>query len=382
MTRPRPSTRYRLGVAVAAVLLLAASCGDDATQSTAQEELGEPTTSLAAEPSETVAPTTAADSPTTKPPEAEPSATNEGVAEPTTTAAPVSAAAQPTGPGCESLEPGVTSLTMTSGGADHPVRIFVPSGFAGEPLPVVVNWHGLGSNGPEQATYSGYETVAESEGFIAVHPTGVPAPGNNQNSWELADAQDPTRDDLAFAVELFDDLVASWCVDDDRIFSTGMSNGGFFTARLVCEIPERLAGAISVAGVFHPPGCSPSETVPFMAFHGTADGVVPFDGSGESSLAEPGDQASAEFFSQIMPDEFSEFAADAGCGPVEETEVSVEVIRFDYPDCGVPMAFFEVVDGGHTWPGSPLAAMTQVLGFTTDDVSATVDGWAFFESVS
>ena len=53
------------------------------------------------------------------------------------------------------------------------MRVFVPSVYAGSPLPVVIDWHGLGSNGPQQAMYSGYESVAEAEGFIVVHPTGV-----------------------------------------------------------------------------------------------------------------------------------------------------------------------------------------------------------------
>ena len=71
------------------------------------------------------------------------------------------------------------------------MRVFVPSSYAGQRLPTVLDWHGLGSNGVEQAVFSGYEELAESEGFIVVHPTGVPAPGDTSNSWELADFQDP-----------------------------------------------------------------------------------------------------------------------------------------------------------------------------------------------
>ncbi len=356
------NTTVRIASIAIALCLLSAACSSGGTDAST-DSTETPTSQQTAD--ETA--TTTADEPIT-----------------TTTAEQVAKEQEPEsamGPGCGSLEPGVTSLTMTSGGADHRVRIFVPSDPSDEPLPVVVNWHGLGSTGEQQAIYSGYEVEAETGGFIVVHPTGVPAPGDGRNSWELVDTQDPTRDDMAFAADLFDMLVADWCADQERIFSTGMSNGGFFTARLVCEMPERLAGAISVAGVFHPPGCEPAEEVPFLAFHGTADAVVPFDGDGQSVLAEPGDSTTSEFFSQVMPEEFAEFAADAECGAPVITEVSAEVVRYDYPDCGVPMAFFEIVDGGHTWPGSPIAAATAALGFTTDDVSATVDGWAFFDSL-
>ncbi|MEM7273020.1 MAG: prolyl oligopeptidase family serine peptidase [Actinomycetota bacterium] len=377
MARSSPSLRLHVLALLLGFVLVAAACGDDgdstedgqgsATGSQAAAEEATDTGGEEVEETTTTetAPTTTEDEPTTT--TAQPDAE---------TAAPV------TGPGCAALTPGEVSLTLTAGGADHDVDILIPSAFAGEPLPTVLNWHGLGSNGSEQAAYSGYPALAEAEGFIVVHPTGVPALGDDRNSWELIDAQDPGRDDLAFAEALIDTLIEEWCADEERIFSTGMSNGGFFTARLVCEIPERLAGAISVAGIYHPPDCDPSEPVPFLAYHGTDDGVVPFDGSGESSLAEPGDAEAAEFFSMVMPDEFGEFAEDFGCGEPTTTDIGDTVIRYDYSGCEVPMSFFEVTGGGHTWPDSPLAPVLDVLGFHTTDVSATEDGWAFFAEVS
>ena len=55
---------------------------------------------------------------------------------------------------------------------------------------------------------------------------------------------------------LIDELVANWCADPARVYSTGMSNGGFFTARLICEMADRIAAAVSVAGTYHPEGVS------------------------------------------------------------------------------------------------------------------------------
>ena len=160
------------------------------------------------------------------------------------------------------VPPGLTETVLTAGGGDHPVRIFVPSSFAGAPLPVVIDWHGLGSDGTQQAIYSGYETLAEAEGFIAVHPTGL------GNTWELYDERTRTRDDLAFVDALLDLLVEEWCADPQRIYSTGMSNGGYFTARLLCERADRIAAAASVAGTYHPEGCrrhGPCRTTPTTA---------------------------------------------------------------------------------------------------------------------
>ncbi len=293
-------------------------------------------------------------------------------------------------PSCDSLTPGVTDFTLDAGGGVHDVRVFVPTQVSSDPAPVVLNWHGLGSNGFEQAAFSGYETLAEEEGFVVVHPTGLGFDGE-PNSWQLGDVGDSGRDDLAFADALIDTLVADWCVDPDRIYSTGMSNGGLFTAVLVCERADRIAAAVSVAGVTHSDGCDPARAVPYVAFHGTDDEVVPFAGSGESTLLEGLDLDEAELaevvelFSQVMPDEFAEFADDAGCDPDPvRTEETPEVISHAYTGCedGTPMTFYEIVGGGHTWPDSPLADQLADLGFFTDDISATVDGWAFMSQFS
>ena len=282
---------------------------------------------------------------------------------------------------CGSPAVGVTETALVAGGVSHPVRIFVPSSFAGARLPVVIDWHGLGSNGTEQAMYSDYEAVAEERGFIVVHPTGVADTPGGPNSWQLFSNPGSVRDDLAFAGALIDELIAQWCGDSARVYSTGMSNGGFFTARLVCEMADRIAAAVSVAGTYHPETCAPSRAVPYMAIHGTADEVVPYLG-GESALAgADSDPSLRVFFERVMPDEFAEFAADARCdSTTTDTAVGADVIRHQYTGCagGVPMIFDEVKEGGHTWPSSPLASFTEgALGYTTADIDATRDGWAF-----
>ena len=283
---------------------------------------------------------------------------------------------------CASPAIGVTETTLVGGGAEHAVRFFVPSSFAGAPLPVVLDWHGLGSNGTEQAMYSDYEAVAEEQGFIVVHPTGVADAPGGPNSWQLFPNIGGERDDLAFAGALIDELVANWCADPARVYSTGMSNGGFFTARLICDMSDRIAAAVSVAGMYHPETCSPERDVPYMAIHGTADEIVPFLGGGESRLAGADAEPSRRvFFEQVIPAEFAEFAADAGCETkTTDTAVGEDVIRHEYVGCDgdVPMIFDEVHEGGHTWPSSRLASFTEgALGYTTEDIDATRDGWAF-----
>ena len=194
-------------------------------------------------------------------------------------------------PACDSLTPGVSELTLEAGGAVHDVRIFVPTKVVSDPAPVVLNWHGLSSDGAQQAAFSGYERLAEQEGFITVHPTGVGLGSDGPNFWEVTGFEvpqvydDPKRDDLAFADSLIDMIVADWCADPDRVYSTGMSNGGYFTAELLCRRADRIAAAVSVAGTTHPEGLrSPPARCRTSRSTGPTTTAVPYAGAGESVL--------------------------------------------------------------------------------------------------
>jgi polyhydroxybutyrate depolymerase len=281
---------------------------------------------------------------------------------------------------------GVSRITVTGGGAEHAVRVFVPSSFDGTPLAAVLGWHGLGSNGDEQAALSGYEELADEQGFVVVHPTGVADPGSGITSWQLADDPAGGRDDVSFAEALIDELVARWCVDPTRIYATGMSNGGYFTTRLLCELGDRIAAGVAVAGLYHPDGCAPTRPVPLLAFHGTDDRVVPY-GGGDSVLFGEGvpPDLSAQF-EQSIRSEYEQFVAGNGCTTAAtDTFLDSEIVIHTYEGCdgGFVMALFEVRFGGHTWPGSPLRdVLDDSLGFTTGRVEATRDGWVYMRGFS
>ena len=283
------------------------------------------------------------------------------------------------------MTPGVSQFVLDAGGAEHDVRVHVPTTFDGDSrLPLVLNFHGFGSNGDQQATFTGYEDLSEAEGFIVAHPTGVPATGdvNGRNSWEFPDIDDPAKDDLAFIDELLDLLIADWCVDESRVYATGMSGGGLFTSRLVCDMSDRIAAAVSVAGIAYSDSCDPARAVPFIAIHGTDDETVPFDGdlTGTRFETEP---VAQRLFSEPLPDQFAEFAEAMGCDPGGSgSQLSTDVLITTYTGCDddVPLTFYEVVGGGHSWPSSPVAdLLADLQGYTTFDIDATADAWVFFE---
>ncbi len=364
---PRGNRRHLAG-ALMAVSLITAACGGDAASESVGSTTPPPTTAL---PTTTAAPTTTEAPTTTAPPTTDDTEASTD---------------------CASVPTGMTDFVLDASGAEHDVRVYVPTTYDGSSeFPLVMNFHGFGSTGDQQAAFTGYEDLAEEEGFVVVHPTAVPSSTDEQgrNSWETPATDDPAKDDVAFTNQLLDLLIEDYCVDAARVYATGMSGGGLFTSQLVCEMSDRLAAAVSVAAIYFPASCDPAETVPFIAIHGTDDPTVPFDGdlTGTRFESEPFAQL---LFSTPIPDQFAQFAAVMGCDPeAERIQTSTDVFTTTYSGCDddVPLVFHEVVGGGHAWPSSPLTEpdspvveqLTQLQGYSTFDIDATADAWAFFE---
>jgi polyhydroxybutyrate depolymerase len=320
---------------------------------------------------------------------------DEAASESASSTAPPTTGDVQAGVDCPAVPTGVSQFVLDAGGAEHDVRVYVPTTHDGtSELPLVINFHGFGSNGDQQAAFTGYEELAEEEGFVVVHPTAVPSTSeeDGRNSWETVAVDDPAKDDVAFVHELLDVLIEDYCVDETRLYATGMSGGGLFTSQLVCEMSDRLAAAVSVAAISYPQGCDPAEPVPFRAIHGTEDPTVPFDGDPTGTRFE-GEEFVEVLFSEPMPDQFAQFAEAMGCDPEgERVQTSTDVVTTTYSGCDddVPLAFYEVVEGGHAWPSSPLAEpespiveqLTALQGYTTFDIDATADSWAFFQQHS
>jgi polyhydroxybutyrate depolymerase len=188
--------------------------------------------------------------------------------------------------------------------------IHVPPGYDGlDPVPLVLDLHGLGGWKEQQAGLSGISQRSDASGFIAVWPQGI------QNSWNAGwccgQAQDDGVADVAFLRTLVDAVAAEVQIDRRRIYATGLSNGGAMTQRLACEAADLFAAAAPVAfpiGLVPITACQPSRPIPVLTFQGLEDMVVPYDGGGPFASA-------AESFAQ--------WRSIDGCGPepLEETLV-------------------------------------------------------------
>jgi polyhydroxybutyrate depolymerase len=171
--------------------------------------------------------------------------------------------------GCVPLRAGDRNVRVD--GRD--VLVHVPPGATG-PLPLVIALHGAGESGPRFALDTGFSKLADREHFLVAYPSA----GGRRPLWNIS-GQHGARDHVAQLDRSLDALTDAACVDEARVFVTGVSNGGGFAARLGCELSGRLAGIAAVAGGYRSlPPCMPQRPLPVLEIHGTADHVVPYRG--------------------------------------------------------------------------------------------------------
>jgi len=257
--------------------------------------------------------------------------------------------------------PGTTTHTMTVGGVQREFLVHMPPHPTAR-MRLLVDFHGAGSNMQQQDLYSGFDALADKDGFVVASPNGIDAA---IRQWRFLG----TQDDVNFAKQLVPKLVADACVDPAHAYAVGISSGSAMTASLACQASATYAGFGLVAGNFYlPPICAAARQRPLISFHGTADATVPYEGG--DVLNSGGTPVGGEEKTMAA------WAAHNGCrvGPAT-THVSSEVTRLTWSGCAAPVVLYRIEGGGHTWPGAISVAR---LGFTTHQMSATTEMWKFF----
>src|SRR4051812_17686664 len=153
--------------------------------------------------------------------------------------------------------------------------VHVPAGReTSGPMPVVLAYHGLGTNAKTMVRFCGLSETADREGFLVVYPNGT---GESPNvlTWNAGNccayALMHNVDDVGFTRALLDELAGMMSVDANRVFAAGMSNGGMMAYRLACELGDRIAAIASVSGPMEIAGVRPARPVSVIHFHGTED---------------------------------------------------------------------------------------------------------------
>lgn len=260
-----------------------------------------------------------------------------------------------------------TPKTLIFGGLTRDYLEYVPATYNGStPVPVVICLHGFGDN-MNNFFNIGMNYIADTANFIVLTPQArydAFAGGNAWNSGAsyLGYQLSQTVNDVGFINALLDTLIATYNIDQSRIYATGFSLGGFMCQRLACESTLRFTAIASVSGTIGTSlVCNPAQEIPVCHFHGTADGTIAYTGNMYGNDAE------------VLVNYWVTFN---GCNitPVQTTlpdlvsdGKTVDHYLYNNGNNGTDVEFYKINNGAHEW-----------LYYPANDITYTIEIWKFF----
>ena len=265
--------------------------------------------------------------------------------------------------------------TITSDNVKRSYRLYIPKSYTGAtPVPLLFNFHGYTSNATQQEFYGSFKAIADTANFLVLLPEGLPLIGTNTgfNNFSLPGVK---PDDVLFTSDLIDSISARYSVDRNRIYSTGMSNGGFMSYDLACFLSDRIAAIASVAGSMiplHLNTCQAKHPTPVMQIHGTTDPVIPYDGVGPLVTSIHMDTLLNYWvnFNRCNPQPVKINIPNANTAD----NCTAERYIYEGGQNGSTVEFFKIIGGGHTWPGTIIPSGS---GNTNRDFNASLAIWQF-----
>ena len=268
-----------------------------------------------------------------------------------------------------SLPTGSSEQQIVVDGVTRDFRVFIPDDLPTS-APLVVMMHGGFGSAQQAEDAYGWDPAATAHGFVVVYPNG------EDRAWNVGGGccgKSGTKnvDDVAFISAVVASVEASVSIDENKVFATGISNGGMMAYRLACD--TSIFAAIGPDSTTLLGECPDPDSVSVIHIHGLADSNVPFDGS-------QGD-GRVEIDGAPVPEVISIFTTANGCdAPVDTVAGEVTTSVASCPE-GRVVELITIASAGHQWPGSTAKpVLEKTLG--TDTPSTALDAtetiWAFF----
>lgn len=282
----------------------------------------------------------------------------------------------------------------TSGAGDHEYKVkngnetrkylvHVPKSYtATKATPLVFFFHGGGGWMEQAAADYGWIEKSEKEGVIVVFGNGSSRlPRERLATWNAGNccgyARDNNIDDVAYAKAVVADVETKFNIDKQKIFATGMSNGGIMSHRLACEASDVFTAVAAVAGTDGMgASCVPTRPISVMHIHAKNDDHVLF-GGGAGPDAFRDESKVADFTS--VADTIALWIKRNALSDTPKRVLDVPGAYCDLytsPTSGVQVKLCVTEDGGHSWAGGKaVRGKTPSTAIIANDVI-----WDFFKA--
>jgi len=271
--------------------------------------------------------------------------------------------------------------TIQYEGIDRTYHIQFPKNFnTNNPAPMVLALHGgggMGSTFEEQVSAGTLTAAADERGVVLVFPEGIKKRWNSGRT-EIFN-KEKMYDDVGFISLIIDEMITKHGIDSERIYATGISNGGFMSLRLALELSNKIAAVAPVTAQM--PKINelkrPEFPISIMIINGAADRLVPYKGGhvrpfrfGRSKGVILSTQKTIKMFSdfnkctspadfQLLPDK----------APNDGTEV--EIVKYSACEDETEIVLVKVIGGGHTWPSGVQYLAPRMVGVVSKEINAS-----------
>jgi polyhydroxybutyrate depolymerase len=280
-------------------------------------------------------------------------------------------------------QPGDYTFSIRHDGLQRMYIVHIPPGYdSTKPIAMLVAFHGGGGDMQYMAKdeYYGLTSKADKENFVIVYPNGYSKfQSGIFATWDggkcCGDARDQKIDDVGFIRAMIANIASQMNIDRDKIYATGMSNGGIMVERLACDMADIFKAVASVAGPDETTACTPVRPISVLNIHARNDDHVLFNGgAGAGSFT---DLSKVTDFTSI-PDTVAHWVKRNKCRPEPQRTLTVKGAYCDiYAGCAqntqVKLCVTET--GGHSWPGGYKSRGNEP---TSKAISANDIMWEFF----
>jgi polyhydroxybutyrate depolymerase len=282
-------------------------------------------------------------------------------------------------------EPQLERGALVFQGKARSYYLYTPASYrADRSTPLLLVLHGYLGNDRLMMNMTGFNELAEKEGFLVVYPNAL------QARWRAYSApSDRTDEDVAFIRALLQKVEEERNVDARRIYATGFSSGGFFSQRLACEMSDKIAAIAPVSATIGVPlteSCKPGRPVPVLMINGVKDPIITWQGKIRKVR-----YAFRDSVITSVPEAVAFWRKHNGCALNPESKLVVHAAKGirgaeirTFPGCRDSAEVKQIIleRGGHTWPGSDHKVWPGgvLVGPTTHDINATEAIWEFFKA--
>lgn len=254
-------------------------------------------------------------------------------------------------------------FTGTAGSRRY--KVYVPSGYTGQALPLVVMLHGCTQDPDDFATGTRMNALAEAQTFLVAYPAQSQS-AHMQRCWNWYAAGDQMREggEPELLAGIARAVVAEFSADPTRVYAAGLSAGGAAAAILAATYPDLFAAVgihsglacgaardlpsalAAMKGQAGPARTNP-RAVPTIVFHGDGDRTV-HPANGDQVMAQAG----------VAPGLTETVTRDTSPGGIAYTRT----VRSDAGGRAVQEQW-RLHGAGHAWSGgSPAGSYTEPRG--------------------